>query len=279
MELHLILLGTGQDGGSPQLGPSGATVSRTASSVALVSDQWPPILFDASPDLRSQYNDLLRSDRDDAGRSPFGAVFITHGHMGHYAGLVHFGKEAANTSRVPLYGDDTFLDFVGHNEPWASLVTNGNIAPRTVPAEGVEFGRVVVTAIPVPHRADFTATNAYSVTVDGSPWALYVPDIDAWTDWPEADEVVGAHDLCLLDATFGSMDELPGRSIAEIPHPLVDDTLTRFASHTADTTIVLTHINHSNELNDPDSNLSARANNAGFIVGSDGMTFRYGGRA
>ncbi|MGI9529116.1 MAG: MBL fold metallo-hydrolase [Acidimicrobiia bacterium] len=276
MELRLILLGSGQDGGSPQMGSSGAVSDRTASSVALVSDLWPPILFDASPDLRSQHNDLVRIQGGDAGDEPFSAVFITHGHMGHYAGLVHFGKEAANTSDVPLYGDKTFLDFLSRNEPWASLVTNGNMAPRTIPTDGVAFGRVTVKAIPVPHRADFTATNAYSISVDSSRWALYLPDIDAWTDWPEADEVIAAHDLCFLDATFGSMDELPGRSIAEIPHPLVDDTLSRFARHTDDTTIVLTHINHSNELNDPDSELSARAHNTGFKVGSDGMVFWYG---
>lgn len=279
MELRLILLGSGQDGGSPQMGSPGAVSNRTASSVALVSDLWPPILFDASPDLRNQYSDLVRIQSGEAGDDPFSAVFITHGHMGHYAGLVHFGKEAANTTGVPLFGDETLLNFLSRNEPWASLVTNGNIALRTIPADGIAFGRVTVKAISVPHRADFTATNAYSITVDGSPWALYLPDIDAWTDWPEADEVIGAHDLCLLDATFGSMSELPGRAIAGIPHPLVDDTLTRFTHHTDDTTIVLTHINHSNALNDPDSALSVRARNAGFTVGSDGMVFRNGAPA
>jgi pyrroloquinoline quinone biosynthesis protein B len=257
--------------GSPRAG-----IGRSASSVALVAEHGPPILFDASPDLRSQYGNLVRSEPQLTGSNPFGAVFISHGHMGHYAGLVHFGKEAANTSGVPLYGDPTLLEFLGGNEPWASLMTNGNMTPHPVPAEGASFGRVTIRAIPVPHRADFTATNAFSMLVDGSPWALYLPDIDTWDAWPEADDVIAAHDLCLLDATFGSMDELPGRSIADIPHPLVGDTLSRFAHHTDGTTIVLTHINHSNELNDPQSELTTRALNAGFTIASDGMVFRYG---
>lgn len=261
------------------MGSPNAAVGRTASSVVLVSDLWPPVLFDASPDVRSQYLDLVQSHPTVASHDPFAAVFITHGHMGHYAGLVHFGREAANTSGTPLYGDGTLLDFLAANEPWASLFTNGNMTRQVIPAAGVELGRIMVKAIPVPHRADFTATNAYSICVDGSPWALYVPDVDAWDSWLEADEVIASHNLCLIDATFGSMDELPGRSIAAIPHPLVGDTLTRFAEHTGNTQIVLTHINHSNALNDPNSDLSARAFAAGFTIGSDGMVFPYGGES
>jgi len=277
MELRLILLGSGQDGGSPQMGSPSAGTKRTASSVALVSDLWPPVLFDASPDLRGQYVDHVADHQMLAGGDPFGAVFITHGHMGHYAGLLQFGKEAANTSETPLYGDATVLDFLGANEPWASLFANGNLTQRLIPADGVDFGRIAVKAIAVPHRADFTATNAYSICVDGSPWALYVPDIDAWDLWSEATDVVASHDLSLVDATFGSMDELPGRSIADIPHPLVGDTLTRFSEVAHKTQMVLIHINHSNALNDSHSDLTAFALSTGFTIGADGMVFPYGG--
>ena len=275
MELHLILLGSGQDGGTPQLGSASQGAERSASSVALVTGTSPPILFDASPDIRHQHA-RLRSEREpDPGKEPFSRVFITHGHMGHYAGLVHFGKEAASTSGIPLHADDTVLAFLAANEPWASLFTNGNLVAQAIPDGGVDLGRVIVRAIRVPHRSDFTATSAFSVWVDDTPWALYLPDIDSWDQWADAEEVLASHALCLIDATFGSMDEIPGRSIHEIPHPLVGDTLTRFAHLTNHTEIVLTHINHSNALNDRQSDLTALALSLGFTIGADGMTFSY----
>jgi hypothetical protein len=41
-------------------------------------------------------------------------------------------------------------------------------------------------------------------------------------------QVVGqAADLSFLDACFYSGDELPGRDMSKIPHPLVTDTLAR----------------------------------------------------
>jgi pyrroloquinoline quinone biosynthesis protein B len=242
-------------------------------------DDGTTLLFDASPDLRLQYQ-RLNAFRDSRPRSPFDAVFITHGHMGHYAGLVHFGKEAANTSGVPLHADPSVIEFLSMNQPWAALFENGNILPSPVASSGadaaVEFGSIRIVSVPVPHRVDFTATSAYSIEVDGSPWVLYLPDIDSWDAWPEAREVLARHELCLVDATFGSVDELPGRDITQIPHPLVTDTIERFADLTSTTGIVLTHINHSNALNDASSELALAARDRGFAVARDGLTFERG---
>ena len=276
MQLRLILLGSGQDGGRPQMGTPATGAQRSASSIALVSDLWAPLLFDATPDLRSQYR--LLSEHIQPRGGEFEAVFLTHAHMGHYAGLVHFGKEAANTSSIPLYADVTVLDFLSANEPWASLFTNGNLTPMPIPDGGVALDPVVVTPIPVPHRGEFTTTSAFSIVVDGSPWALYLPDIDDWAAWPEAADVIASHELCLLDATFGSADELPDRRISDIPHPLVTDTVERFEDLIGGTQIVLTHLNHSNALNDPNSTLSALVHASGFTVGADGMVFPHGDR-
>lgn len=271
MRLQLVVLGSGQDGGSPQLGSHGASTVRTASSVAVVSDEV-RLLFDASPDLRTQSALLW-----DGGAGPlFDGVFVTHLHMGHYAGLVHFGKEAANTDGIPLHASPSVIDALADNEPWASLFRNGNLRPEPMD-DTVSFGRVAVSRIPVPHRAEMSDASAFSVSVDGAPWALYLPDIDAWGLWDEARATIGAHDVCIVDATFGADDELPGRDLAAIPHPFVAETLERFGDVASSSTIVLSHINHSNALNDPTSPLTTRVRSAGFVVAEDGMTFDWQG--
>ena len=57
------------------------------------------------------------------------------------------------------------------------------------------------------------------------------------------------------------------------PHPFVVDTVRRFADIADMTTIVLTHINHSNAINDPTSTIATTAAGAGFSIASDGMIF------
>ena len=160
------------------------------------------------------------------------------------------------------------------NEPSATLLTEGFLVPHAVEDGPLTHGRVAVHALPVPHRAEFGDTVAYSIRIDGDPWALYLPDIDSWDRWADADAVLGAHDVALIDATFGATDELPNRSLEVIPHPIVTDTIDRFAHLTEGRRIVLTHLNHSNRLADPDSDLRVAAERAGFEVASDGMEIR-----
>jgi pyrroloquinoline quinone biosynthesis protein B len=53
-------------------------------------------------------------------------------------------------------------------------------------------------------------------------------------------------EVALLDGTFFSADELPGRDLAEIPHPLATDTAWRLAGVACDLRLI--HLNHSNPL-------------------------------
>ena len=267
MQLQLVVLGSGQDGGTPQVGSAAPTTSRTASSIAVLADDV-RLLFDASPDLRSQFQLLPTVDRSGL---LVDAVFITHCHMGHYTGLAQFGREAANTNQIPLYGSPSVIEVLETNEPWASLFRRGNL--RAHPMDDVvHLGRLSIRRIPVPHRAELSDASAFSIAVDERPWLLYLPDIDAWDDWPEAERVLSSHELCLLDATFGSPDELPGRDMSSIPHPFVEETIARFGHLTGRTMMLLGHINHSNPLNDRSSRLFRKAVAAGFVVAEDGMT-------
>lgn len=281
MRLQLVVLGSGQDGGAPQLGGPPVSTTRTASSVAVVGEGL-CLLFDASPDLRLQSHALRTGtyapehDRTgDGDTALFDAIFITHCHIGHYTGLVHFGREAANASQVPLFASPSVVEALTSNEPWSSLFRNGNLI--AMPMDGsIAFGGLSVDRIPVPHRSEISDASAFSISVDGEPWALYLPDIDSWDSWPDALEVVERHRVSILDATFGAIDELHGRDVADVPHPLVDDTIERFSSLAGDRLLVLSHINHSNGLNDPASRITQRATGNGFAVAFDGMTIEYG---
>ncbi len=103
MRTSFIILGSGQDGGAPQVGRrESVSGERTASSVAVIGPEGSVILLDATPDLRQQSQTLLTSDRYPQSRTAFlDGVFITHAHMGHYGGLIHFGNEAAAMEQLP----------------------------------------------------------------------------------------------------------------------------------------------------------------------------------
>jgi pyrroloquinoline quinone biosynthesis protein B len=133
-----------------------------------------------------------------------------------------------------------------------------------------------LSAITVPHRGEHSDTVAYSASLAGRAWLLYVPDIDDWALWPGAEEAIARHDFALVDATFSSRDELRGRNIDLVPHPLVPDTIARFEHLTSETQIILTHMNHSNPLGRSDSPVTLRALTAGFTVAHDGFVGSYG---
>ncbi len=252
---------------------SSASPHRSASSLAVIGPEGAVVLLDASPDIRLQSQALLGSDVYPTDRDTFlDGVFVTHAHMGHYAGLLHFGNEAASADHLPLFGTERFLSYIEDNEPWAALTRSGHLDP--IPIDGMSAAidsGLSIAAIAVPHRDEYSDTVALSVSVDGQPWMLYLPDIDDWSSWDDAEEEIASHEIALLDATFSSVDELPGRDVAQIRHPLVPDTLERFSHLTADTQIVLTHINHSNPLGNPAAGITQQTTAAGFTVAYDGF--------
>ena len=114
VEPYVVVLGTAQDGGVPQIGCDEAICRRARSDEGrkrlvtslLLSDprsgkRW---LFDASPDLREQVERARAhpSSRVVDGPRPalFDGVFLTHAHVGHYAGLLQFGREIDRKSVV-----------------------------------------------------------------------------------------------------------------------------------------------------------------------------------
>jgi pyrroloquinoline quinone biosynthesis protein B len=97
------ILGSAQDGGVPQVGcrcercnhaRMNAEHVRFPASLAIVGKSGRLLLIDVTQNL-SQQLDLIR-DLLPSGKNLLpAAVLLSHAHVGHYAGLLFFGKEVA----------------------------------------------------------------------------------------------------------------------------------------------------------------------------------------
>ncbi len=286
---YVLVLGTAQDAGFPQIGADhrlarrarrDPTLRRHVASLLICDPRdgkrW---LIDATPDLPAQVETARGHPvtRKPPGPRPplFEGIFLTHAHMGHYSGLLHLGREAYGANRVPVYGSPKMVDFLENNAPWSLLVRLGNI--ELIPL-GVGEGRqlqpeLTIRTLAVPHRAEFTDT--YGFIVEGPERSLlYIPDIDKWELWDRRiEDVLKDVDYALLDGTFYADGEIPGRSMADIPHPFIEESMRRLAPLPASerAKVYFTHLNHTNTAGDPNGAAAARVRRAGFHIAYDGL--------
>lgn len=289
---YVLVLGTAQDAGLPQIGcqrnccasaRQDPSRQRRVTSLLLADpasgQRW---LFDASPDLPEQVERCAGHPKSRAVEGPrpplFEGIFLTHAHMGHYSGLLHLGPEAYGARRVPTFATARMGEFLRSNGPWSLLVENGGLELHTLePGQQVVLtDHLRVTAVAVPHRDEFSDTVAFHI--EGPERSLlYLPDIDKWERWDTSIESwITAVDYALLDGTFFAAGEVPGRSMAEIPHPFIEESLQRFAPLTATQRhkILFTHLNHTNPSANPASSAAATIRAAGMAVAFDGQILR-----
>jgi pyrroloquinoline quinone biosynthesis protein B len=248
---YVLVLGIAQDGGVPQAGcrKSCCTSGRheDVSSLALVdpaSRRW--WLFDATPDFRPQ----LARVAAEAPACSLSGVFLTHAHMGHYTGLMHFGREAMNAHGMPVWAMPRMTGFLQGNGPWSQLVSLHNIELRAMAADSTMSitDSLRVTPFVVPHRDEFSETVGFRIESTRGA-AVFVPDIDKWERWSrKVEDLVSRADAAYVDGTFFDGAELPGRDMSEIPHPFIVESLARFAALPAATRarIHFIHLNHTN---------------------------------
>lgn len=286
---RVVVLGTAQDGGLPQPGCACVRCERAArepafarlvSSVAVVgSGESPPVhLLDAGPDAPRQLARLGRLGLAKPGRNPVDGVLLTHAHVGHYLGLAAFGREVMGSTRLPVHCTGRMASFLESNGPWDLLVRLGHVELRRfAPGSSVDLGAGIrVEPIPVPHRDEYSDTVGFVVRGPARS-VLYLPDLDSWdrgwTSPKSPEELLSSVDVALVDGTFFSEEELPGRSRSEVPHPPMIATAERFAPLFRDGTrsLLFIHLNHSNPAADPASTESARLRALGAGVASDGL--------
>ena len=291
-DVYALVLGSVQDGGFPQVGcytprcNDGRALQATGhgrfvSSMAIVE----PVaerfyLVDATPDITRQI-DLITEPafrRRAAARRPFDGIFLTHAHIGHYAGLAELGNEGMGMQKTPVYCTQRMADFLSANYPWRFLVEQDRIELHPLAING--WHRIdpllEVQLWQVPHRDELSDTVAI---VFRGPDAsiLFLPDINAWSRWDRnVADVVASVDVALLDGSFWSLDELPGRTADDVPHPLMPQTMDALQSvvDRGNTKVVLTHLNNTNPALDEGGPQQAEVARRGFAIAREGMIFR-----
>ncbi|HDZ04095.1 hypothetical protein LCGC14_0217550 [marine sediment metagenome] len=283
----IVILGTAQDAGSPQIGCKkvccielfeDANIDRRVISLGLIDTKnQKSYLFDATPDIGKQMKMLTKYETK-SDKELVDGVFLTHAHIGHYTGLMYLGKEAMDAKNTPVYVMPKMESFLNENGPWNQLVERENIVLHKMVNEApVHLSESIeVTPILVPHRDEFSETVGYHIK-GPSKSALFIPDIDKWDKW-EKDIVaeIKKVDYAFIDATFYSGKEINNRDISEIPHPFVIESIEKFEglSEKDRSKVVFIHFNHTNPLLDPNSQESLLVLEKGFKIGRINDVFK-----
>ena len=283
--ISLLVLGVAQDAGKPQIGnpddPAWADPSlrRQATALALIDrrgaapKRW---LFEATPDIKNQLHRLNQA-APVATPIALDGVFLTHAHIGHYAGLMMFGHEAAGAQNVPVYAMPRMADYLAANGPWNQLVKYYNVLIAIMTADTPEqiADNITVTPFLVPHRQEFSEVVGFKIETSEKS-AVFIPDIDSWEEWDDAgtriEDVIAATDIAYLDAAFFANGEIPGRDMSGFPHPFVSHSMTRFEPLADDekAKVRFIHMNHTNPLHNPDSEERQLVLDAGFNIADEG---------
>lgn len=282
----IVILGTIQDAGSPQIGCNKNCCAslfdtpdnnRQVISLGLIDKaNNKTYLFEATPDIGKQIKTLSYYKTGEE-KEFVDAIFLTHAHIGHYAGLMFLGKEAANTNNIPVYTMPRMKEYLTNNGPWSQLVTRKNILLK-----GMEDSKTIhlskelkVTPFLVPHRDEYSETVGYKISGPNKT-ALFIPDIDKWNKW-EKDiiEEIKKIDYAFLDATFYSGKEINNRDITQIPHPFIIESLNKFKDldETEKNKVIFIHFNHTNPVINPNSEEAKLVKSKGFKIGEIYDTF------
>ena len=272
----LKILGVVQDGGMPHLGNNKTCCENikkdkyVTSLMLMNNENNESFLFDASPDINKQLNFM-----GDKVKKDLKGIFLTHAHIGHYTGLMYFGREALNSKLVNAYAMPRMKKFLEENGPWSQLVSLQNISIIELSNESKISidSNVIVQPVEVPHRAEFSETVGYKI-YGPNKTALFIPDIDKWYLWEKSiiDEIKQV-DYAIIDATFYDSKEVNYRDISEIPHPFVTESMDLFDS--IDTKeknkIYFIHLNHTNPLLNEQSKQYKSVITKGYNVAKEEM--------
>ena len=278
------VLGNVQDAGLPHIGCESKICldafnenkQHYVTSIALIDKENQEYsLFDVTPNITEQ---LLMIRRDIFNKYILPKnIFITHAHIGHYTGLMYFGREALGSKGIKVNVLPRMYDFISNNGPWSQLVKLGNISLNEINfRDNIEIKpNLSVIPIQVPHRDEFSETSAFLIKGPNKT-ALFLPDIDKWSKWSiSLIEILENVDYAFIDATFYTNTEI-NRDIDEIPHPLVIETmdlLTDLPNYQKDK-VHFIHMNHTNQMLDPTSDITKNVLNKGFNIARLGEKFQ-----
>ena len=282
---YITILGTAQDGGFPHIGCQkkccddfykGILPKQQVVSLGLVDkESQQKFLFEATPDISTQLADLEKNHLKT--NTIIDGVFMTHAHMGHYAGLLYFGKEALGKKDIPVYAMPKMKEFLSNNGPWSQLVTTQNIVFLDLQKDSIVplSNALKVTPFLVPHRDEFSETVGYKIEGNTNS-ALFIPDINKWSLWEKnIVEEVKKVDYAFIDATFFKEGEI-NRPMSEVPHPFIEETVALFDNESLATKnkVIFIHFNHTNPALQSNSKERNDLELLGFRFATEGQRFK-----
>ena len=269
------ILGIAQDAGIPQCGcmkkccklkwKSFKERQRVA-SMGIVDEfsnkSW---MIDATPDFKDQWQMLSECQKN----NDIDGLFLTHGHIGHFTGLINLEKAVMNSHLLKVWAMPKLDTLIRNNLPWKSLVDKENIdlikLSNKVPV--AVSNSVLVTPVLVPHRDEFSETVGFVVQGPNKK-ILFLPDIDSWDEFNEIENILLEVDHAFVDGTFFNGDELPGRDITKIPHPTISTSLKKLLPFADKVSFI--HLNHTNPVLQENSVEFKMVVDAGFHVAKEG---------
>ena len=281
---YITVLGIAQDGGYPHIGCqkeccanyyNGKNKRKSVVSLGLIdSQQKQKWLFEATPDMHTQLADLENNHLKTS--TIIDGVFLTHAHIGHYTGLMYFGREALGKKDIPVYAMPKMKAFLENNGPWNQLVTLQNIELKSLQNDSIIKlnNNIKVTPFLVPHRDEFSETVGYKIEGKNKS-VLFIPDIDKWYKWKkDIIAEVKQVDYTFLDAAFLNQNEVK-RAMTEVPHPFVVETVELFKNESMETKnkVIFIHFNHTNPTLQSNSKERKKLNKLGFRFAEEGQNF------
>ncbi|MGY8918372.1 MAG: MBL fold metallo-hydrolase [Flavobacteriales bacterium] len=281
---YVMVLGIAQDAGYPQMNCKkecckrawgNSELKRTTSCLAIVDpiskEQW---IIDATPNIKEQ----LQLLKQKTGTEKLDGILLTHAHMGHYTGLLHFGREVMGTDNLPVFAMPKMKTFLQENGPWSQLVKLENINIKALKSDST-FSlneRIKIKPFLVPHRDEFSETVGYEITINNKS-LIFIPDIDKWEKWKtNISELIKKVDYAFLDATFYKNGELK-RDMSEIPHPFVEESMSLFStlSDADKQKVHFIHFNHTNPLLIEESSAQQEVLKKGFNLAKESQMIRF----
>jgi pyrroloquinoline quinone biosynthesis protein B len=281
---YVMVLGVAQDAGYPQMNCKkecckqaweNPELKRTTSCLAIVDpiskEQW---IIDATPNIKEQLQILKQK----TGTEKLDGILLTHAHMGHYTGLMHFGREVMGTDNLPVFAMPKMTTFLEENGPWSQLVELENINLQKLKSDST-FSlneNIKVKPFLVPHRDEFSETVGYEILINEKT-LLFIPDIDKWEKWKtDITELIKKVDYAFLDATFYKNGELK-RDMSEIPHPFVEESMELFSElpENDKQKVHFIHFNHTNPLLIEGSTAQKEVLKKGFNLAKEGQIIKF----
>jgi pyrroloquinoline quinone biosynthesis protein B len=288
------ILGAAAGGGLPQwncgcencnLARAGKIRPQTQSSLAVTANGTDWAVLNASPDIRAQFSETPELFPTDLRRLPLVSVLVTNGDIDHVAGLLTLREMQPFT----LFATQGIHKILTANPIFDAL--NSQVVTRAAISLDTPFELapgLMATLFPVPGKVplymegdvvqtDLIGEQTVGVALEnGESRAYYIPGCAYLSD--DLRYRIEGADAVFFDGTLWRDDEMvlaglgqkTGKRMGHMSMSGPDGSIAAFE----DLGIrkkVFVHMNNTNPVLRPDSAEKAEAEQAGWIVGQDGM--------